>query len=57
MILNELGRKNEARDIFKLLIDARAKGLRMNEDNEVYANYPRQIGIGEVAALQKALFE
>ena len=57
LILNELGRKNEANDIFKLLIDARTKGFRMNEDNEVYANYPRQIGVGEVAALQKALFE
>ena len=57
LILNELGRKNEALDIFKLLTNARAKGFRTNEDNEVYANYPRQIGVGEVAVLQKALFE
>jgi tetratricopeptide (TPR) repeat protein len=55
LILNQLGKQSEAVDCFNKLTNARAKGYRMNEDNEIYANYPRQIGIDEVAVLSKML--
>jgi tetratricopeptide (TPR) repeat protein len=55
LILNRLGKRNEAIEYFNRLVAARAKGYRMNEDNEIYANYPRQIGVDEIADLKKIL--
>ena len=55
LIMIELGRKGEAIDVFNRLVSAREKGYRMNEDNEIYANYPHQIGVGEVEDLRKKL--
>jgi tetratricopeptide (TPR) repeat protein len=55
LILLQLGKKGEALEVFNRLVIAREKGYRMNEDNEIYANYPRQIGEGEVDDLRKKL--
>lgn len=55
LILIQLGKKEEAVDYYNRLVAARKKGYRMNEDNEIYANYPRQIGIGEIESLKKKL--
>jgi hypothetical protein len=53
--MNQLDKQGEAIDYFNRLVIARDKGFRMNEDNEIYANYPRQIGEGELDILRKKL--
>ena len=55
LILNKLGRKGEAMEHLITIEPNWKKGYRMNEDNEVYSNYPRQIGVGEVADLKAIL--
>ena len=51
LILKELGQKEKA---VPFLINAKkyiAKGFYMNEDNEAYSNYPKQIGVLEIEKL------
>ncbi len=55
LVLNQLDKKGEAFESFSRLVSAREKRFRMNEDNEVYSNYPRQIGVGEVEELRVKL--
>ncbi len=55
LILNKLGKSGEALDHLAQIENAWKKRYRMNEDNEVYANYPKQIGQGEVDNLRAIL--
>jgi tetratricopeptide (TPR) repeat protein len=55
LILQRKNRKMEALTHLDRLEHAKTKGYRMNEDNEIYSNYPKQIGEGEVVALRLAL--
>lgn len=55
LIMLKMNKKDKAIDFFNRLILAKEKGYRMNEDNEIYANYPRQIGTGELNDLRKKL--
>jgi tetratricopeptide (TPR) repeat protein len=55
LILNHLGKKSEALEYVSNVESNWKKGYRMNEDNEIYSNYPRQIGIGELADLKAIL--
>lgn len=55
LILNQLGKSGEALDHLAQIENAWKKRYRMNEDNEVYANYPKQIGQGEVDNLRAIL--
>ena len=55
LILNKLGKGGEALDHLAQIEDAWKKRYRMNEDNEYYANYPKQIGQIEVNDLRAVL--
>ena len=55
LILNKLNKKTQALIYLDKIETAKAKGYRMNEDNEIYANYPRQIGQEEVVNLRMVL--
>jgi tetratricopeptide (TPR) repeat protein len=55
LILQKQNKNREALSQLDTLIKAKQRGYRMNEDNEIYANYPKQIGEGEVLALRMAL--
>lgn len=57
LILNQLGRKGEAMEHLLTIEPNWKKGYRMNEDNEIYSNYPHQIGVGEVADLKAILMK
>lgn len=57
LILNHLGRKGEAIEHLITIEPNLKKGFRMNEDNEIYSNYPHQIGIGEIADLKAILMQ
>ena len=51
LVLKSLNRNLEAIDFLTIAQDAYKRGYRMNEDNEFYANYPKQIGIAEIEKL------
>jgi tetratricopeptide (TPR) repeat protein len=55
LILNKLGKSGEALDHLAQIENAWKKRYRMNEDNEPYANYPKQIGQIEVNDLRAVL--
>jgi tetratricopeptide (TPR) repeat protein len=55
LILNKLGKSGEALDHLVQIENAWKKKYRMNEDNEVYSNYPKQIGQGEIDNLRAVL--
>lgn len=55
LILNKLGKSGEALDHLAQIENAWKKRYRMNEDNEVYANYPKQIGQTEIDNLRTVL--
>jgi tetratricopeptide (TPR) repeat protein len=55
LILNKLGKSGEALDHLAQIENAWKKRYRMNEDNEVYSNYPKQIGQGEIDNLRAVL--
>ena len=55
LILNKLERKGEAMEHLVAIENAWKKGYRMNEDNEIYSNYPKQIGQMEVDNLKAVL--
>jgi tetratricopeptide (TPR) repeat protein len=55
LILNKLGKSGEALDHLVQIENAWKKKYRMNEDNEVYANYPKQIGQIEIDNLRAIL--
>jgi tetratricopeptide (TPR) repeat protein len=55
LILNKLGKGGEALDHLVQIENAWKKRYRMNEDNEPYANYPKQIGQIEVDELRAVL--
>lgn len=55
LILNKLGKNGEALEHFCQVENTWQKRYRMNEDNEVYANYPKQIGQTEVDNLKAVL--
>jgi tetratricopeptide (TPR) repeat protein len=57
LILNHLGRKGEAMEYVLTIEPNWKKGYRMNEDNEIYCNYPHQIGVGELADLKAILMK
>ena len=57
LILSKLNKNLEALKHLDLLEKSKAKGYRMNEDNEVYSNYPKQIGQEEVTFLRMALMK
>jgi tetratricopeptide (TPR) repeat protein len=55
LILNKLEKNGEAMEHLAAIENAWKKRYRMNEDNEVYANYPKQIGQTEVDNLKAVL--
>jgi tetratricopeptide (TPR) repeat protein len=55
LILNKLGKSGEALDHLAQIENAWKKRYRMNEDNEPYANYPKQIGQIEIDNLRAVL--
>lgn len=55
LILSKLGRNGEAVEHLAAIENAWKKRYRMNEDNEVYSNYPKQIGQTEVDNLRAVL--
>ena len=55
LILNKLERSGEALEHLAAIENAWKKGYRMNEDNEVYVNYPKQIGQTEIDNLKAVL--
>jgi tetratricopeptide (TPR) repeat protein len=55
LILNKLGKGGEALDHLTQIENAWQKRYRMNEDNEAYSNYPKQIGQTEVTRLRAIL--
>jgi tetratricopeptide (TPR) repeat protein len=48
LILRSLNRPTEALEHLLAAQQAMKQGYRMNEDNEIYANYPLQIGAGDI---------
>ncbi len=55
LILNKLERNGEAMEHLVAIENAWKKKYRMNEDNETYVNYPKQIGQTEVDNLKAVL--
>jgi tetratricopeptide (TPR) repeat protein len=55
LILNKLGKSGEALDHLVQIENAWTKRFRMNEDNEVYSNYPKQIRQKEIDDLRAVL--
>jgi hypothetical protein len=55
LIMNKLGKGGEALDHLAQIENAWQKKYRMNEDNEIYSNYPKQIGQIEVDNLRAIL--
>jgi tetratricopeptide (TPR) repeat protein len=55
LILNKLGKSGEALDHLTQIENAWKKKYRMNEDNEVYSNYPKQIGQPDIDNLRAVL--
>jgi tetratricopeptide (TPR) repeat protein len=55
LILNKLGKSGEALEHLAQIENAWKKRYRMNEDNEIYSNYPKQIGQGEIDNLRAVL--
>jgi tetratricopeptide (TPR) repeat protein len=55
LILNKLGKSGEALEHLSQIENAWKKRYRMNEDNEIYSNYPKQIGQGEIDRLRAVL--
>jgi tetratricopeptide (TPR) repeat protein len=52
LILNKLDKRDEALNHLKQIENAWIKRYRMNEDNEVYSNYPKQIKQKEIDDLR-----
>jgi tetratricopeptide (TPR) repeat protein len=55
LILSKLGKSGEALEHLSQIENAWKKRYRMNEDNEIYSNYPKQIGQGEIDNLRAVL--
>lgn len=55
LILNKLGQTGEALEHLAQIENAWKKKYRMNEDNEIYSNYPKQIGQIEIDNLRTVL--
>jgi tetratricopeptide (TPR) repeat protein len=55
LILQKQNKNRDALSQLDALAKAKQRGYRMNEDNEIYANYPKQIGEGEVLTLRMML--
>jgi tetratricopeptide (TPR) repeat protein len=55
LILNKLGKNGEALDHLAQIENAWSKRYRMNEDNEVYSNYPKQVRQKEIDDLRAVL--
>lgn len=55
LILKSLGREKEALPFIESAIRYHKKGFYMNEDNEAYTHYPKQVGLDEMEELKVLL--
>jgi hypothetical protein len=52
LILKQLGQKEEAKPFLDEAEKYLKKGYSMNEDNEFYANYPKQVSLFDIEKLR-----